>query len=149
MAAETMNEEEARAALGAANAKLAEQAHWPWSRHAAYAGVAGGMVAAQGFAPPLSTVCVAVCVCAIAVIVSADRAKRGVWVSGWRAGRTRWVTVLSLVVSIAAMFAALWANLELNMPWLSFALGGVAFVCALLLSKLWERVYRRELERGA
>lgn len=149
MAAETMNEEQARAALQAANAKLAEQAHWPWSRHAAYGAVVGGMVAAQGFMPPLSTVFVAACVCAVAAIVAADRAKRGVWISGWRGGRTRWVTVLSLIIGIGGMFAALWLNVDMHMPWASFALGGVVFVVAVLLSKLWERIYRRELEQGA
>lgn len=150
MAAETMNEEQARAALSAANAKLAEQAHWPWSRHAAYAAVVGGMVASQGFEAPLSTVLICACTCGIAAIAATDRAKRGVWISGWQGHNTRWVTVVSLVIGIGALFASLWFNHDLHMPWVSFAIAGAVFVVLLLLSKLWERIYRRELlERGA
>ena len=149
MAAETLDQDEARAVLQAANAKLTAQAHWPWSRHAAYAAVVGGMVAAQSFAPPFSTVIIGALCCGIAAIIATDRAKRGVWISGWRGGRTRWVTLVSLALGIGGMFAALWLNVEMHMPWASFALAGVVFVAALLLSKLWERVYRRELERGA
>lgn len=150
MAAETMNEAEARAALSEANAKLAAQAHWPWSRHAAYAAVVGGMVASQGFDMPLSTVLISACTCAIAAIVATDRAKRGTFISGWRGRNTRWVTVLSLVIAIPSLLASLWFNHDLHMPWASFALAGAVFVVSLFLSKLWERIYQRELlERGA
>jgi hypothetical protein len=149
MAAETMNEEEARAALNAANAKLAGQAHWPWSRHAAYAAVVSGMVASQGFPSPLSTVLIGMCSCFIALIVSTDRAKRGVWISGWRGRSTRWVTVLSLCISIGALLTSLWLNVDRHMAWLSFVLAAAVFAPILLLSKLWETIYRRELEQSA
>ncbi len=149
MAAETMNEDEARAALHAANAKLAAQAHWPWSRHAAYAAVVSGMVASQGFPSPLSTIFIGACTCLIAVIVSADRAKRGVWISGWQGKKTPWVTILSLCISISALLLSLYLNVDRHMSWACFALAAAVFVPILLLSKLWERIYRRELEQGA
>lgn len=144
-----MNEAEARAALQAANSKLAAQAHWPWSRHAAYAAVVSGMVASQGFEAPLSTVFIGACTCAIAAIIATDRARRGVWISGWRGRSTRRVTVLSLIIGIGSLLTSVWLFRSTHTAWASFALAAAVFAPILLLSRLWEHVYRRELERGA
>jgi len=146
MAEEAMNEADAQAVLSAANAKLAAQAHWPWSRHFAYAAIVAGMAASQAADPPISTAFVSACVCALAAVVASDRAKRGVWINGWRGAR--WVTALSLVVGISGMFVSLWLHRELHLVWPSFVVSAVVLVICLLLSKLWEQVYRRELERG-
>lgn len=144
MADEMMSVEEAQASLAAANAKLASQAHWPWSRHAAYAGIVAGMSASQAFDPPVSTVIIAACVCMIAAVIASDRAKRGVWVSGWAGAK--WVTALSLVVGIGGMFLSLWLHRETHLMWPSFTVAVFVFVTSLALSKFWEGVYRRELQ---
>jgi hypothetical protein len=143
MTDDAMNENQARAALNAANQKLREQLHWPLSRHAAAAAVMGAMVAAQGFDVPISTALMGATLCALAAIVAADRAKRGVWISAWQGAR--WVTAIAVTIAIAGMFLSLWFNRNLGASWASFALGAAVFVVTFGLSLAWERVYRHEL----
>lgn len=143
MSNDQINENQARAALDAANQGLQEQVGWPLGRHAAAAAIMGAMVAAQGFDAPISTALISATLCATAAVVAADRAKRGVWISAWQGAR--WVTAIAAVIAIGGMFVSLWFNRNLGGPWASFALGGAVFVLTLGLSMVWERVYRREL----
>lgn len=126
-------------------ARLAARAHWSWPRHAAFGALMGILVAGYALPLPLNMAVVALCCAGVAAIVAWDRRRDGFFVSGYRPGRTRWVTALLLVCALAALAAAIFGR-ESGLAWAPLAAGAALFVVATLASVMWERVYRAELE---
>ena len=125
-----------------------EQAHWPWSRHAVFGALIGGLAAAQAIPPPYST-CAAVALIGVAArVAAADRRRRGVFVSGWRYGRTLWVTAPMAAAAIAVSLLGLWLSREREVAWAPVAIGAALLPAGTLASKAWEQVYRRELQES-
>lgn len=144
----TMTYEEARAALAAKTLAEHEVARLgtcpPW-RHAAFAAIEAALVISPAAGTTGQFATTAAALCAIALVVRADRRRLGVFINGYRRGRTRLVA-FGLLVLLLPMFAlSNWAALDLHRPALSVLAAAATFGFCYVGSVLWQRVFRREL----
>lgn len=141
-------EEQARLALmakGAAEQDLARLALCPPWRHAAFAAVMATLVATPAVPMPLRFMVIALIFVAIALIVQSDRRRLGVFVNGYRRGKTRMVTFPMLALILMLYAASCYAALDRGRPMISLALAAVSFMIGYIGSVIWQRVFVREL----
>lgn len=124
------------------------QAHWPWSRHAAFAVLLGGLAAAQALPLPFNVIADVGLAIAASGVAAMDRRRNGVFVNGWRKGRTLWIALLCMALGVGFGLFGLWLSVERGLVWAPVALGVALFPLGLAASKLWEHVYRRELQES-
>lgn len=144
----TTFEEQARLALmakGAAEQDLARLALCPPWRHAAFAAVMATLVATPAVPMPMRFVVMGLIFVAIALIIQSDRRRLGVFVNGYRRGKTRLVTFPMLAVILGLYFASFYLVETRHQPAISLALAAVSFGIGYLGSVLWQRVFVREL----
>ena len=144
----TTIQDEARAALAAkgnAEQNLAALALCPPWRHAAFAATMAALVAACGVPLAFRFVILALVFVAIGLIVQSDRRRLGVFINGYRRGKTRLVTFPMLAIILALYLASFHFGVTLGRPDISMALALVAFVVGYIGSTLWQRVFVREL----
>ena len=139
--------EEARAALdakGAAERRLAAAADCPPWRHALFGLVMGALVATPALALPLRLVALALILFGIAGIVAWDRRRMGMFVNGYRRGKTLIVSFALLAIVLTLYLFSARAGLagDRLTPLL---LGVVAFIISVVGSVTWQRVFVREL----
>jgi hypothetical protein len=132
-------------AKGAAEQDLARLALCPPWRHAAFAAVMATLVATPAVPIPLRYVAIALIFVAIALIVQSDRRRLGVFVNGYRRGKTRLVTFPMLALILLLYAASCYAALDRGMPAISLALAAASFVIGYIGSVIWQRVFVREL----
>ena len=144
----TTMRDEARAALaakGTAEQNLAALALCPPWRHAAFAAVMAALVGACGVAVPFRFAILAMVFVAIGLIVQSDRRRLGVFINGYRRGKTRLVTFPMLAIVLVLYMASFYFGVTLGRPDISLALALAAFVIGYIGSTLWQRVFVREL----
>jgi hypothetical protein len=142
---------EALAAVHAARRQVlqGDRARWPWRRHAVFAAVVSGCLAANA-APPAPALAIDLALAiVVGVTIAVDRARTGVFVNGWRAGPTRPVVMGICLLYLGLQAVCLWLKFDRGLWQAPLAGGAVLFPAALFGSKLRERIYRRDLERGA
>jgi hypothetical protein len=140
---------ETLAAAAAARRRLAlAQAAWPWSRHAAFAGLLAALAAAQALPLPFNVVADGGIAFAAAGVAALDRRRRGVFVNGWRAGRTQGVALLAVLMATVLGLVGLWLSRQRGLVFAPLAVGVVLLPLGFAASRLWEHVYRRELEQA-
>lgn len=144
----TTLENEARLALdakGAAEQDLARLSVCPPWRHAVFAAVMAALIATPAL--PIALRFAVLCLVAVAIIliVQSDRRRLGVFINGYRRGKTRLVTFPLLAVIMILYAASVYAGLVGQRPAVSLALAAVAFVIAGIGSVLWQKVFVREL----
>ena len=136
---------EARAALAEldhSRATLARGLEAPFVRHLAYAATTAMLVLAitssrfQAF--------VGIGALGIVAILQWDRKRYGVFINGYRAGKTLPVTIGLMVVLIGAILIALWSRNH-GEPWAGYVAVAVAFFGSLAASYIWQAVYKREM----
>lgn len=145
------NAAEARDALSqidASRAQLARAANCPPARHLAFAAVMGGW-ALSPLAGPYQLVALVPVLLAIALIVQWDRRRIGMFVNGYRRGRTRYVIAGLLLLVLPLYLASAYFAFEAKLVWPSVALAAVVAVIAYAGSTIWQRVFRRELGLAA
>lgn len=147
-----MNPIEARAALDSIDdvqRDLALQgATYPLWRHAAFAAVMAALVLGQGFALPIQMALFVPAMAGLAWIVADDRRRYGLFVNGYRKGRTLPVTLVLVAVMLGAMGGELYARFNGGSLALKLGIAGLAFGVALGASLWWTRLYHRELMKG-
>jgi len=137
------------AEVEAANADLARRARAPVWYHPALGLLIGAVVAVQGQAVPLMLGVYAVFVVGLLLLVKAYKRRTGLWVSGYRAGRTRWVAVgLAVATALAVLGSALLVR-ERGLVAAPFVLGAVVAVIVTIGGFAWEAAFRRDLRDGA
>lgn len=144
-----MNEEEAARLLDVmrvTRGALAKRAKWSLARHGVVGLLLGGLIAGFALPGPWPLIVAAACMAATAMVVARDRQRDGFFVSGYRSGRTWRVTLAMLLVGLAALIAATGLKTRYGLAWAPFAVGGGMVVFATIISIVWERVYRRELD---
>ncbi|WP_432768856.1 MAG: hypothetical protein HEQ22_16065 [Sphingopyxis sp.] len=148
-----MNPMEAQAALDSmadAQRELAENGPpYPLWRHAAFAAVMAALVLGQGFGQPWQLLLLVLPMAAVAWLVADDRKRYGLFVNGYRKGRTLPLTLLLVALMLGAMGAEIYARFNDVALWVKLAIAGGAFAVAFAASLLWTRVYDRELRDGA
>ena len=148
-----MNPIEAQAALDSmaeARRELARSGpKYPLWRHAAFAAVMAALVLGQGFGQPWSLLLMVFPMAAVAWLVTDDRKRYGVFVNGYRKGRTLPLTLTLVVLMLGAMGGEIYARSYGLGLLVKFGIAGFAFVVALAMSLWWTRIYDRELLKGA
>ena len=139
---------EAAAALSAmqeSRARLAAAANCPPERHLAFAGLLGGLVASQA-APPFVTIALeALFALGVGLIFLWDRRRTGMFINGYRSGRTRPLTFSLLGTTLVLLALGVWLKLAYNIVWAPLACGALTTVIAYIASAAWQNIYRREL----
>lgn len=139
--------EEARVALaakGVAEQNLAQLALCPPWRHAAFASVMAALVGSAAVPLPARFILLVAIYAAIGAIYLADRRRLGVFINGYRRGKTRVVAFSMLGIVLVLGGASLYFGDRGQRP-VCVALAAVAFGVAYQGSVIWQRVFRREL----
>jgi hypothetical protein len=84
----------------------------------------------------------------IFLIVQWDKRRLGVFIKGYRRGKTRMVAFHMLVVILGLYFASYYVSLSQRSHVIILALAAIAFLVAYLGSTLWQRVFVSELNAG-
>lgn len=125
--------------------KLAAATETPPLRHAAFAALMGALVASPAVPFPFRFLVLVAIFAAVAWIVRWDRRRMGIFVNGYRAGKTRWVTAALLLAVLPLYLIAMWLSLDHAIWWAPLPLGLAAAVIAYGGSVWWCWVFRREL----
>lgn len=112
-----------------------------WRYDLTYAAIAGLMVGGQVAPFPFNVLASTGGTVAFVVLWRQWTQKTGVSVTGFSRGRQRWVSIALGIVFIALMLTAVDFGHKGQPIW-GLPLGAVGFVAALLLSRLWAKVYR-------
>jgi len=144
----TTMEEQARIALrakGAAERDLARLTTCPPWRHAVFAAIMATLVATPAAALAVRFGLLALIFAEIALIVQSDRRRLGVFVNGYRRGRTRLVALPMVAVILLLYGLSCWFALDRGQPAVSLALAAASLVVGYIGSVIWQRVFVREL----
>jgi len=135
----------ALAAIASANRQMAERAKAPAWYHPALGLLIGGLLAVQDLPLPWVFGYEILAVVGIGLLIAAYRRHTGMWIPGYRAGRTRWVAVGAAATFAAVFLACVWVSRTTGVHGVC-AVGGV-FLAGLVTVKgrLWEKAYRRDL----
>ncbi|HLY78090.1 MAG TPA: hypothetical protein VKQ70_01865 [Caulobacteraceae bacterium] len=140
--------DEATAALAAmqeSRERLAAAANCPPERHLAFAGLMGGLVAAQGAPDPFNLGLDGALLAGVALVIMWDRRRTGMFINGYRAGPTRRVTFAMLAFALSMLAFCDWLMFFRGVAWAPFVGGAVVAVVAYFASSIWQRIYLREL----
>jgi hypothetical protein len=137
--------EEALSAIQAANRRMADRAKAPGYYHATLGLLGGGAVAVQEAPWPWRLAYYAVLIVAMALLVRAYRRKTGLWISGYRAGRTRWVAVGVAAIFVLVAAGAIWLTFQEHVHGACLVAGVLIAGLVTAAGYLWERAYRRDL----
>ena len=140
-------QEEARVALdakGQAERDLARITECPPWRHALVGVVMAALVASPVLPLPLRFGALVLILIGIFGIMFADRRRTGVFVNGYRRGKTLIVSIVMLVALVGLFSASSRAALagDFNTPLL---LAAAAFVVTTVGSVIWQRIFVAEL----
>jgi hypothetical protein len=132
-------------AMQLANREMAERAKAPGWYHAALGLLMGGLAASWELPIPYNLAYLPVCFGGMALLVMAYRRKTGMWINGYRAGRTRRVALLFLIVCLAVMYAGMGLKLGLKIDGAPLVAGVIVAAITTWAGYAWERAYRRDL----
>jgi hypothetical protein len=132
-------------AIQAANRQMAARAEVPAWRHAILGVLAGGLVAVQA-APIVWRMAYYAAYCVgLFLFVRAYRRHTGMWIPGYRAGRTRWVAVGAAALVAALFLGAIWAATEQGLIGAYYAGALLVALCVTAAGHVWQWAYRRDL----
>lgn len=138
----------ALAAKGTVEQNLANLPLCPPSRHAAFAATMATLVAVPIFPLYMRFIVLAFIFASIFLMVRWDKRRLGVFINGYRRGKTRMVTFPMLVLILGLYFASYYVSLSHRDPVIILALAATAFLIGYLGSRLWQRVFISELNAG-
>jgi cobalamin synthase len=143
----TIKEEalQALAAKGEVEQNLASLADCPPSRHAAFAAIVAALVVTPTLPLPMRFVALALIFAGIFLVVQWDKRRLGVFINGYRRGKTRMIAFPLVAIILGLYFASYYFSMSQKEPGISIALAAVAFLIAYLGSLLWQRVFVSEL----
>ena len=134
-------------AVGKTDRKMAEKMRWPMWYHASF-GLAEGLIVTGLASEEIGTTAVAGGVAMIGLLTWQTR-KSGMFVSGFRGGRSRPLTYGIIAFLLAAIVVAF--KVVRDHPQetqLAVGLGAIVTLVLTLASLWWERIYRREVREG-
>ena len=139
---------DARSALEAkhyAEAQIARAATCPPWRHAVFGLLMGGLVASPAFDMPIRMLILVLILACIPIIIHSDRKRMGMFINGYRRGKTRIVAIGILAVELSLYAVAVFRGLDHNDHITPLLLGAAGVALGILGSMLWQRVFVREM----
>ncbi|MFA5969767.1 MAG: hypothetical protein WC816_11075 [Sphingomonas sp.] len=140
---------DALAEIQQSQAQLARIADCPPQRHLAFALVMGGFVSLPAFPNQIALAMEAVLLGAVALIALWDRRRNGVFINGYRRGRTRPLTFVLLGMMLTLLAVSFWLARGNGIYWGPLALAAIAVPVAYAFSAQWKSVFRREMGVGS
>jgi hypothetical protein len=135
----------ALAAKGEVEQNLASLSLCPPSRHAAFAAIVAALVGTPVLPLPMRFVVLALIFAGIFLIVQWDKRRLGVFINGYRRGKTRMIAFPMVVLILGLYFASYYFSISHKEPSISIVIAAGAFLIAYLGSMLWQRVFVSEL----
>jgi len=136
------------AEVRAANAELARRAVAPVWYHPALGLLAGGLAVVQAADPPWAGVYYAAFSLGLLLLVAAYKKHTGLWVSGFRPGRTRTVAIALSVLLVGILLGtSVLARLG-GVVWAPYAGGALVTILTTAAGFAWEAALRRDLAEG-
>lgn len=129
----------------AAEAQMARAATCPPWRHVVFGLLFGGLIASPAFEFPIRMAILVAILCCIPLIINSDRKRVGMFINGYRRGKTRIVAFATLVVELSLYFVSVVRALDHNDHLTSLLLAVPAIAVGILGSLLWQRVFVREM----
>ena len=105
----------------------------------------GGLVASPAFEMPIRIGILVAILATIPIIIHSDRKRMGMFINGYRRGKTRIVAFGILAVVLGLYAVSVVRGLDHHDHIAPLLLGAVAMVVAILGSMLWQRVFVREM----
>lgn len=136
------------AEVEAANADLAKRAKAPLWYHPALGFLIGALIAVQGQPTPILLVFYAAYIAGLALLVRAYKRHTGLWVSGYRAGRTRWVALGLATLATIGGVIAVWLLRERGLTSAPLIFGAIVAVIVTIGGFVWEAAFRADLRDG-
>lgn len=106
------------------------------------------LVAVPIFSLQMRFIALALIFASIFLIVRWDKRRLGVFINGYRRGKTRMVTFPMLALILGLYFASYYVSLSHGKPVIILALAATTFLIGYLGSTLWQRVFVSELNAG-
>ena len=147
-----MDRDEARAALNGMDDVTRKYAtegpEYPAWRYAAFGLMMALIVLSQGFGSALKAALFVTAMAMLVWMLRDDRRRYGVFVNGYRKGRTLPMTIALVGFVLLAMGAEIYAYANDWAVAAKLTIAGAVFVVATLASVWWTRIYQRELLDG-
>jgi hypothetical protein len=143
-----MDQSEAMSALAAKRAaeeQLARACNCPPWRHAVFGLLMGALIASGAFDLVLRTTILVLILCCIPLIIHSDRKRMGMFINGYRRGKTRVVAVGLVAVELSMYLVGAYYGMVEHDPAVPLLLGLVGVVIGIAGSLLWQPVFVREL----
>lgn len=134
--------------MEAANADLARRAKAPLWYHPALGLLVGALIAVQGQPTSILLVFYAAYIAGLALLVRAYKRHTGLWVSGYRAGRTRWVALGLATLTMIGGVIAVWLLRERGLTAAPLIFGAIVAVIVTVGGFVWEAAFRADLRDG-
>lgn len=128
-----------------AEAQMAKAANCPPWRHAVFGLMLGGLIASFAFGFVLRTAILVAVLACIPILIHSDRKRMGMFINGYRRGKTRLVTFAILALWFPLYAVSVYYGLERHDHQLPLLLGAAGFVLATAGSVIWQRVFVREM----
>lgn len=125
----------------AAAGRLPEKAWW---FELSWLAIIAGLVFTAAVPEPYDILLLAGLIVGLGAIVRQYRKRYGVWVSGYRAGKTRYVTVILSAILVAAILGTRSAYDHTGAFWIVPAGAVLAVLAAFVFGRLWMAAYRSE-----
>ena len=139
---------DARSALEAkqfAEAQMARAATCPPWRHAVFGLMMGGLVATPAFELPIRISILVALLALIPIIIHSDRKRMGMFINGYRRGKTRIVALGILAVELSLYAVSVIRGLDHHDHVTPLVLGAAGVAIGIFGSRLWQRVFVREM----
>lgn len=134
--------------IDTSRARLALAADCPPARHLAFAAVMGALVLSP-LAGRYQLVTIVPIMLAVVLIIQWDRRRLGMFINGYRRGRTRLVSAGLLLAILSLYFVSARLAHEAKLVWPSILLAAAAMLISYVGSTIWQRVFRREMGLAA
>lgn len=136
---------EGLAAIQAVNRQMAERAKAPGWYHWALGGLVGGLCVAQELPMPWPVAYYPLYIVGLLWLMRAYRRHTGMWIPGYRAGRTRWVAIGGAIMVGGLFLGAIAVTRRTGLHGVEAAAGVAIALVTVGVGYLWERAYRRDL----
>lgn len=129
----------------AAEVQMARAANCPPWRHAVFGLLMGALVASPAFDTVPRFAILVLILCCIPVIIHSDRKRTGMFINGYRRGKTRVVVFAILAVELSIYAYSAYRGMELHDHLTPLLLGVAGVAIGIGGSLLWQRVFVREM----